>query len=295
VLLSDTYMESGKGGFMTNLRASIYGLMIPLLTLPALYFGSPAIAQKTISESGIEVGETNQAKGLPEEITNSIGMKFRLIEKGRFLMGASQGDADASESEKPSHKVKITKPFYIGVYEVTQAQYQAVMGKNPSHFKGPNHPVDSVSWKAAAKFCKKLSKREGVLYRLPTEAEWEYACRAGSKKQYYWGDTMDDGFLWYKYNSGNETHDVGGKTPNAWGLYDMSGNVWEWCRDWYDENYYGISPKRDPKGPPSGYARVLRGGCWDGYPWYVRSSQRGGLSPGINDDRYGFRVVREVK
>ena len=135
--------------------------------------------------------------GSGEVITNSIGMKLKLIKAGEFMMGSEKGNDD----EKPVHKVKITRPFYIGVYEVTQAQYEKITGKNPSSFKGPNKPVEMVAWIEAVLFCKKLSKKEGVKYRLPTEAEWEYACRAGTRTVFYWGDEMDGRYSWYYVNS----------------------------------------------------------------------------------------------
>jgi len=228
-------------------------------------------------------------------ITNPIGMRLKEISAGSFIMGAVPGDDEANIDEKPQHRVEITKAFYIGVYEVTQAQWQAVMGTNPSYFKGSRRPVEQVSWNDAVEFCRRLSQREGVTYRLPTEAEWEYACRAGTTTKFYWGNNMNGDYAWYRDNSGGKTHKVGRKQPNGWGLYDMSGNVWEWCSDWYDEGYYGRSPAKDPVGPSSGMYRVVRGGCWTYYTANIRSSNRVRFSP---DDWYynnGFRVVREVE
>jgi len=225
-------------------------------------------------------------------ITNSIGMKLKLIEAGEFMMGSEKGE----KNEKPIHKVKITKPFYMGVCEVTQAQYEKIMGKNPSVFKGPDRPVDSVMWDDAVLFCKKLSEEEGVEYRLPTEAEWEYTCRAGTTTMYYWGDEMDRNYAWYWENSEERTHDVGKKKPNAWDLYDMSGNAYEWCSDWYDADYYENSPGKDPQGPKGDGFRVLRGGSWFDHPRYCRSASRFEDEQDREaDDSYGFRVVREVE
>jgi formylglycine-generating enzyme required for sulfatase activity/predicted Ser/Thr protein kinase len=229
------------------------------------------------------------------EITNSIGMKLRLIPAGEFMMGAVPGDDDALEDEKPKHRVKITKVFYIGVYPVTQEQYEQVMGENPSGFEGDDCPVEDVSWYEAQEFCDKLSQLTGERYRLPTEAEWEYACRAGTTTKYYWGDEMDGDYAWYEENSGDETHEIGRKQPNAWGLYDMSGNVGEWCGDWYDENYYSRSPAKDPVGPSSGNDRVLRGGRWNSDSGGIRSSTRDGYRPDYDGSNSGFRVVREVE
>jgi formylglycine-generating enzyme len=243
------------------------------------------------AEKPIEVKEAKEEK--EQVITNSIAMKLRLIEPGEFMMGSDKG-GEWDKQEKPAHKVKITKAFYIGVYEVTQEQYEKIMGKNPSSFKGAKLPVDSVGWKEAQEFCKKLSEKENAEYFLPTEAQWEYACRAGSKTEYYWGDKMDNEFCWYTGTSGKKTHDVGTKKSNDFGLYDMSGNVYEICSDWYDENYYKTSPEEDPKGPEKGTGKVIRGGCWAARETYCRSASRVGISERAEMDRIGFRVCRAV-
>ena len=239
-------------------------------------------------------GEENEASDLPQEITNSIGMKLKLIPAGSFMMGAVPGDEDAGDDESPRHSVEITEPFYMGVYEVTQEQYEAVMGENPSHSEGTDKPVECVSWNDAREFCQKLSNMTGESYRLPTEAEWEYACRAGTETKYYWGDEIDGDYDWYIDNSGNKTHEVGRKSPNPWGIYDMSGNVCEWCEDMFDDDYYSHSPMQDPQGPSSGNGRVLRGGSWCYFASYLRSSFRSSVTP---DDWFsfsGFRIVREA-
>lgn len=191
---------------------------------------------------------------LPES-ANSIGMKFKLIPAGTFTMG---DDNDAPE-------VTLSKSFSLGIHEVTQSQYERVMGNNPSGFKGANNPVEQVSWEDAVEFCRKLSelpaeKAAGRVYRLPTEAEWEYACRAGTTTKYSFGDDDSElgNYAWFKGNSGNTSHPVGGKKPNAWGLYDMHGNVWEWCQDWYGD--YPSGTVTDPMGATSGSYRVNRGG-----------------------------------
>ena len=221
-------------------------------------------------------------------LTNSIGMQLRRIEPGSFLMGSDDGDKD----EQPVHKVAITKPFYIGVYEVTQEQYEKVMGVNPSSFQGPNRPVEHVSWEDAKAFCRKLSEMENVEYRLPTEAEWEYACRAGTATKFFWGDRFDTRYFWCAYRSGTESHPVGRTQPNAWGLYDMSGNVWEWCEDWYAEDAYRHAPSRDPAGPKTGTRRVIRGGSWCGTPEDCRSANRMSYPPDRHMYTIGFRVCR---
>ena len=227
-------------------------------------------------------------------IKNSISMKLRLIPPGEFMMGSPESEAGRDDDETQD-QVRITKPFYLSATEVTQSQYQQVMGNNPSHRKGPNKPVDMVSWNDAMKFCRKLSVEEGVEYRLPTEAEWEYACRAGTTTAYSFGDNVSQlgKYAWYEDNSGNTTHAVGAKLPNAWGLHDMHGNVWEWCQDWYGP--YGR--KRvliDPTGPAQGIFRVLRGGSFSVQPEGVRSAFRVNYAylPDYRLTLNGFRLAR---
>ncbi len=229
----------------------------------------------------------------PAMVRDSIGMRFKLIQSGSFLMGSNSSNADDDES--PVHRVTISRPFYIGIHEVTQEQYESVMGTNPSHFRGSNRPVESVSWNDAMEFCRRLSRMEGVTYRLPTEAEWEYACRANITTDYYWGNGSAERYAWHYENSGSQTHNVGQKRPNAWGLHDIAGNVWEWCSDWYDEDYYSRSPARDPQGPSSGERRVMRGGSWVNVPRNLRVSFRSGYSPGYSDNPLnGFRCIRDL-
>jgi formylglycine-generating enzyme required for sulfatase activity/serine/threonine protein kinase len=234
-------------------------------------------------------------------VTNSIGMKLVWIPAGEFMMGSPSNEQGRHSDEGPQHKVTISKGFYMGIYEVTQAQWQAVMGSNPSNFKGNNLPVERVCWDDAVEFCEKLSRKEGKTYRLPTEAEWEYACRAGTATPFHTGGTIStdqanyDGD--YTYGNGRKgidrqkTIEVGSFSTNAFGLYDMHGNVLEWCSDWYDEKYYSKSPAIDPQGPSSGSSRVLRGGSWNGYPRYCRSAYRLRLSPVSRGINFGFRVV----
>jgi formylglycine-generating enzyme required for sulfatase activity/tRNA A-37 threonylcarbamoyl transferase component Bud32 len=213
---------------------------------------------------------------------------FVLIPAGEFLMGE-----DKHDDEKPVHKVKISRSFEMGKYEVTQTQWEAVMGNNPSNFKGENLPVEQVSWGDAQEFIKKLNARnDGYVYRLPTEAEWEYACRAGSTGDYA-GEL--EKMAWYKNNSDSMTHPVGEMKPNDWGLYDMHGNVWEWCSDWYDSEYYGRSPGVDPKGPDSGSLRVKRGGSWFYDAAYCRSAYRSRSAPIGRFSSYGLRLVRTLQ
>jgi sulfatase modifying factor 1 len=228
-----------------------------------------------------------------------LDMAFVYVEAGSFQMGSNNGDSD----EKPVHAVRISRGYWMGKCEVTQSQYEAVMGTNPSRFKGSSLPVETVSWNDAVGFCRKLTERErsagrlpdGYVYRLPTEAEWEYAARGGSKSsgfQYAGSNNLDE-VAWYTSNSAGKTHAVGQKRSNELGLYDMSGNVWEWCHDWYGGDYYGKSPASDPTGPSTGSSRVLRGGSSYYIPEYCRPSYRRRISPEYTGDYigFGFRVV----
>jgi formylglycine-generating enzyme required for sulfatase activity len=249
----------------------------------------------------ISCTESSQVKELPK-ITNSIGMKLVLIPKGKFTMGTPARE-EYRRDDETQHRVTISKDYYLGVYEVTQAQYQKVMGKNPSHFQGAivgNEnawlPVENVSWDEAIEFCMKLSdlpeeKAAGRVYRLPTEAEWEYACRAGSKSAYSFGESSKSlgDYAWFIENSKRQTHPVGEKKANAWGLYDMHGNVWEWCSDWYGD--YPKGALSDPAGIREGSRRVLRGGCWDGYAAFCRSAFRYGDDSMFQNDSFGFRLA----
>lgn len=229
--------------------------------------------------------------GVPVEMTNSIGMKLVLIPPGEFDMGDEMG----TRREKPVHKVMITKAFYLAKCEVMQEEWEAVMGKgnNPSQFKGPKNPVETVSWDGCQVFLSKLNGKCRVAeggYRLPTEAQWEYACRAGSKGCYCFSDSKQevDDYGWHEKNSENKTHPVGEKQPNAWGLYDMHGNVWEWCADWVSDDYYRTSPRTDPMGPASGTWRVLRGQGWSCGP--INASSRNAQLPVCRTRDLGFRV-----
>ncbi len=254
---------------------------------PATEKGSPAAEEATPASAKV--------------ITNSVGMKLVEIPAGEFMMGSPDSDSDADSREKPQHRVRITKSFYLGATEVTQGQYEKVIGRNPSRHKelGPDAPVESVSWTDAQEFCRKLSelaeeKEAGRRYRLPTEAEWEYACRAGSTTKWCFGDDESrlDDYAWYHKNSDRKTHQVGQKKANAWGLYDMHGNVYEWCEDWYDGKYYADSPTDDPTGPPGGSDRVDRGGSWHCVARVCRSAHRDYDAPGLRYNGFGFRVVQ---
>jgi formylglycine-generating enzyme required for sulfatase activity len=228
-------------------------------------------------------------------VTNSIGMAFVRIPAGSFMMGTADNDPNAEDDEKPIHRVTISQPFYLGKYEVTQKEWGAVMGNNPSKFKGQSNPVEYVSWNNVQTFIKRLNQKEGTnKYRLPTEAEWEYAARAGTTTLFSFGDDEErlGQYEWYEDNSEEKTHPVGQKKPNPWGLYDMHGNVLEWVQDWYDKDYYARSPAIDPHGSAEALeGRVLRGGAMYGGAWSLRSARRNGLSPGIDLENLGFRLA----
>jgi formylglycine-generating enzyme required for sulfatase activity len=288
---------------------SVWLLLVLLLLVCGMIRGAekPQPDAKAATEKAVAAQkECSQRLRLPVEITNSIGMKLRLIPAGEFMMGSPDSDSDAGSNEKPQHKVRITKPFYLGVYEVTQAEYERVMETNPSWFSPRGmakekvagldtgrFPVEYVSWEDATKFCKKLSAKEGKTYRLPTEAEWEYACRAGTTTRYSFGDDEESlgEYAWYRDGSDNRTHPVGEKKPNAWGLHDMHGNVWEWCADCYGRDYYAVSPTDDPVGPETAAYRVLRGGCWVFNARYCRAAYRRRFEPRLRYTSLGFRVA----
>ena len=225
--------------------------------------------------------------GEAKRLKNRFGMDFVRIPAGTFVMGDDAGAYD----EKPAHKVAITKPFYLGTTEVTQSQYERVMGKNPARFKDPKRPVEGVCWNDAQQFCRRLSKIDPTAaYRLPTEAEWEYACRAGTTTAFYWGDKFDKRYAWAARPPDTPTIAVATLLPNAWGLYDMSGNVWELCQDFYAEAYPGEA-QTDPTGPPKGEKHAVRGGSRFAPDSSARSANRRALLPDRVHDDLGFRVV----
>ncbi|MEM9400204.1 MAG: formylglycine-generating enzyme family protein [Verrucomicrobiota bacterium] len=253
-------------------------------------------------------------------LKEEVSMEMRWIPPGRFLMGSPEGEPGRSDDEK-QHEVVLTQGYWMGRTVVTQAQWKAVMGdnNNPSQNKEQEHedsPVDSVNWDDCVSYCERVNEFlklalhqeeprgiQGVEVRLPTEAEWEYACRAGTESAYNNGkngtepegeDPAMEEVGWYSKNSGSMTHEVGQKQANGWGLYDMHGNVWEWCKDWYDESYYKESPLKDPQGPDSGLGldmRVLRGGGYWSFAGLCRSAYRNGSDPSGRSWRIGFRLV----
>jgi formylglycine-generating enzyme required for sulfatase activity len=276
------------------------------LTLPVEPFNASADSPSRLPPLRSE--NKGPGNGLPIDLQNSIQMKFRLIPPGEFLMGASGSETGAFDWERPQHKVRITKPFYFGTYPVTQGEYEKIMNKNPSFFKGdPSLPVDSVTWDDAQEFLEKLRTMEsGRNYRLPSEAEWEYACRAGTITPFWFGSDLNgeqancDGNYPYgtqeKGTFQKKTTAVGKYAPNPFGLYDLHGNVLEWCQDFYDAEYYRQFVDKeaiDPRGPSSGSLHSLRGGSWRHFAIRCRSASRH-FGPGYRNDADGFRVLLEL-
>jgi formylglycine-generating enzyme required for sulfatase activity len=282
--------------------------IVAVLVVALLGCGQKAGPQPAAQASPGGTPAAAQRQGA-SEVTTPTGAMV-LVPGGEFVMG----DDGAEQDERPAHKVRVGA-FYMDKYEVTQKSYEALMGANPSKYKQPERPVEQVSWFNAAKYCNMRSLREGLTpcydlqsvrcdfsadgYRLPTEAEWEYACRAGTTSAYSFGSNAADlaAYAWFKKDSQNTTHPVGQKRPNPWGLYDMYGNVAEWCYDVYDEGYYQHQAGESPTGPASGEERVLRGGSWAVAADACRSSARFSDAPGFADvcfgyDAYGFRCVR---
>jgi len=252
-----------------------------------------------------------QSKASAREFVTQSGVEMFQIPSGWFIMGDKEGDVD----EVP-HKVYIDS-FYIDKYLVTQEEYEKVMGENIARWKGKKNPVEQVRWSDAVNYCNTRSLQEGLQpcydtetwecnfnvkgYRLPTEAEWEYVCRAGTNTKFHFGNNLNDlkNFSWFKENSGGRPRPVGQKLPNPWGIFDLYGNVWEWCNDYYKVDYYQESPEKNPKGPVTGDNKVLRGGSWDSDANQCRSSYRYNEVPGYSDicfgyDIYGFRCVKNL-
>jgi formylglycine-generating enzyme required for sulfatase activity len=232
---------------------------------------------------------------LTMDLGKGVTMKLVRIPRGKFIMGSPDSEEGRQGIEGPQHEVTISKPFYMGVTEVTQEQYEAVVGTNPSGFRGPTNPVESVSWNDVTAFCWTLSQTTHKTVRLPTEAEWEYACRAGSTTRFSFGDSDNAlaEYAWFGGNWAGAIHPVGQKKPNAWGLYDMHGNMWEWCQDWFGA--YAAGAVTDPGGPSSGSGSVVRGGSANSHPYACRSAGRREHSKG---DRYlniGFRACVDLK
>ena len=243
----------------------------------------PAVPSNTISDDAITI-----------PLKDGICIEMVKVEGGTFMMGATSEMKNPNSNEKPVHQVTLTNDYYMGKYEVTQALWQAVMGSNPSEYKGDNLPVETVSWNDCQKFISKLNSLTGRMFRLPTEAEWEYAARGGkeSRGYQYSGSSNISDVAWYDENSGSKTHPVGTKQANELGIYDMTGNVLEWCQDWYG-SYYSSS-QTNPTGSDSGSARVSRGGGWNCNASYCRLSVRFYYTPDFRLDILGLRLALSV-
>jgi formylglycine-generating enzyme required for sulfatase activity len=264
------------------------------ISLALILSAASAVAVQPAAQKG-----NSPEKNLTLDLGGGLKLEMVLIPAGEFMMGAPESDRQAEYNEKPQHRVRITKPFYLGKYKVTQDQWEAIMGDNRSAFRGPKYPVNGVSCDDCQKFITKLNDKfrsRGGKYCLPTEAQWEYACRAGSTTQWCCGNDASklSEYAWYEGNDEYAIHPVGLKKPNAWGLYDMHGDLWEWCSDTYDRRYYAVSPTDDPAGPSFPGQRVLRGGSWYIGPNYARSSRRSWLGPTVGSFLHGFRLAMSL-
>jgi formylglycine-generating enzyme required for sulfatase activity len=299
------------------------GVVVPNAPLP-----EGAVVEVHVVRGPLEAPHVSAA---PLSLVNTLQMRFVLVRPGKFLMGSPDHEGQRGTDESPWHEVEITRPFYLGVCTVTQEEYPRVMGANPSHFAStgggsrkvggmdtPRFPVERVTWDEAVEFCLRLSglpgeKSRGHAYRLPTEAEWEYACQGGhlfkASVPFHFDQTslsmssrqanFNGYFPYGRIATGPNllrTTTVGAYPPNALGLYDMHGNVWEWCADWYEAGYYHVSPKRDPTGPycSSENRRVLRGGSWNSLGHGLRAACRNRYEPGARNNNFGFRVVLDI-
>ncbi len=264
---------------------------------------------KEVSKATIQQKQAAEKANLPLEkkieISSEVNMVVVFVPAGEFEMGSPMEELKR-DNDEGQHHIKLTKPFYMGKFEVTQLQYREIMSENPSKFGGDNLPVDNVNWYEAARFLKKLSDKTGLKFRFPTEAEWEYACRAGTTTAFNTGTTIDSDFANYQattpYANGiigkdlERTTKVGSYAPNAFGLYDMHGNVWEWCGDFYDKEYYKITPTVNPQGPQVNDGdKVMRGGAWNEKPYKCRSADRNNRGPKANQPVIGFRVVMDIE
>jgi formylglycine-generating enzyme required for sulfatase activity len=272
---------------------------------------------EVIATAPVEVRSSTKLPAISQSgrfIVNAIGLRLVLVSPGEFLMGASGGEVEVGADERPQHRVRITHPFYLGIYPVTQMEFERIMGRNPSKFHpdeggGPNHPVEKATWEEAVEFCRRLSdlpeeRHAGHFYRLPTEAEWEYACRAGTTTAYHYGPALSS--LQANFNGKfpyggavdgpflNRTSPVGSYRANSFGLHDMHGNVWEWCADYYSPTYYRESPADDPPGPPQGDLRLVRGGSWFDYAFHCRAADRSPTPPDARYKNIGFRAAMTV-
>ncbi|WP_334986875.1 formylglycine-generating enzyme family protein [Nostoc sp.] len=267
----------------------------------------------TVNAKGEPINRSRKrAEFFSENLGNDVMLEMVAIPGGKFFMGSPEYELERNYSESPQHTVTV-QPFFMGKFPVTQNQWAIVaalkkvsidLNSDPSRFKGANRPVEQVSWDDAIEFCARLSNKTGKTYRLPSEAEWEYACRAGTTTPFYFGETITTYLAnyngYYTYNSGSmgesreQTTDVGNFPPNPFGLFDMHGNTWEWCQDTWHENYYNGAPTDASPWMSENKERLLRGGSWNSNPWICRSAFRGKWVSVVLNDRLGFRVVSAV-
>ena len=288
VVACDGY-ESEEG--TVKLKASAPSNIQITLTKEAMATQQSIVSQPIVAQQPVVQAPIVHSDNITIPVKDGISIDMVRVEAGTFTMGATAEMKDPFEDEKPTHLVTLTNDYYIGKYEVTQALWKAVMGNNPSYFKGDNLPVEKVSWDDCQEFISKLNRITGKKFRLPTEAEWEYTARGGKKSrgyQYSGSNNLLD-VAWCGDNSGSKTRAVGTKQPNELGIYDMTGNVWEWCQDWYGK--YNSSSQVNPTGANSGSGRVRRGGSWGHTARYCRSSCRSDRTPVIRDLSLGLRLV----
>ena len=288
IVACDGY-ESEEG--MIKLKASAPSNLQITLTKEATTRQQSTVAQPAVAQQPVVQTPVTNGDIISIPVKDGISIDMVRVEAGTFTMGATPEMKDPWDDEKPTHQVTLTNDYYIGKYEVTQALWKAVMGKNPSKFKGDNLPVEQVNWKDCQEFLSKLNNTTGKKFRLPTEAEWEYAARGGKKSrgyQYSGSNNISD-VAWYEDNSGSKTHTVGSKQANELGIYDMSGNVWEWCHDW--KGSYSSSSQVNPTGANSGSYRVGRGGSWRHAARGCRSSYRNNSTPDNRNDSLGLRLI----
>ena len=292
LLVGNHQVEVRKDGYATDRKsvsisegqtASITGTL-----------ASNAVASSSSNTLGYSSGSSSMASGsnaISIPVKDGISIDMVKVEAGTFMMGATSEMKDPYDMEKPVHQVTLTNDYYMGKYEVTQALWEAVMGRNPSEYKGDNLPVEQVSWNDCQEFISKLNSLTGRKFRLPTEAEWEYAARGGKKSRSYQysGSSNISDVAWYDGNSGSKTHPVGTKQANELGIYDMTGNVWEWCLDWYGS--YSSSSQTNPTGAVSGSSRVSRGGSWGLIARFCRLSIRNYITPDCRGDNLGLRLA----
>ena len=287
VLAGNHNVEIRKSGYTTSRQTVTISEGQTASISGSLTSSTSSSSANTLSSSGSSL--SGNALTIP--VKNGINIEMVKVEAGSFNMGATPEMKSPYEVEKPVHRVTLTNNYYVGKYEITQALWQAVMGSNPSHFKGDALPVEQVSWKDCQKFITKLNRLTGKNFRLPTEAEWEYAARGGNKSRgyrYSGSNTIDD-VAWYENDALSQTHPVGTKQPNELEIYDMTGNVMEWCQDWYGS--YSSSPQVNPTGAASGSYRVVRGGGWSDSARDCRTSDRDFISPGGRSSDLGLRLV----